>query len=52
VAFEEINIRETPGTIEELLKKGVTATPALLFDEEMIIGFDRIKVDAAIARMR
>ncbi|PYV15427.1 MAG: hypothetical protein DMG07_09800 [Acidobacteria bacterium] len=47
--FEEINIRETPGAIDELRRRGALATPTLLVGDRMIVGFDREEIDRAVA---
>ena len=47
--FEEINIRTTPGAVQELQRLGVMSTPAILIGEEILVGFDRARVDEAIA---
>ncbi|MBM3790389.1 MAG: glutaredoxin family protein [Acidobacteria bacterium] len=52
IAFEAINIRTDPGVIDELVARRVTATPALVFDDELIVGFDRERIDRAIEAMR
>lgn len=39
------NIREDPQALEELLKLGVRATPVTLIDGEMVVGFDRAKIE-------
>ncbi len=48
VSFEETNIREVPGAIEELLALGVMATPAMLIDGKVLVGFDPDEVDRAL----
>lgn len=39
------NIREDQQALEELLKLGVRATPVTLIDGEMVVGFDRPKLE-------
>lgn len=41
----EKNIREDQQALDELLKLGVRATPVTLIDGEMVIGFDRNKLE-------
>jgi glutaredoxin len=52
VSFEEINIRKNPEVIQDLIRRGVTATPALFFGDELVIGFDAHRIDLAIEEMR
>ena len=49
--FEEINIRQTPGAIDELRRLAVTATPALVIGEKLVIGFNREEIDKAVAAL-
>lgn len=39
------NIREDPQALEELGKLGVRATPVTVIDGEVIVGFDRGKIE-------
>jgi glutaredoxin 3 len=45
VQFIAKNIREDQQALEELLKLGVRATPVTLIDGEMVVGFDRQKLE-------
>jgi glutaredoxin 3 len=45
VRFIAKNIREDQQALEELLKLGVRATPVTLIDGEMVVGFDRQKLE-------
>lgn len=45
VPFEAKNIREDQQALEELLKLGVLATPVTIIDGEMVVGFDREKLE-------
>jgi hypothetical protein len=45
VQFVEKNIREDQQALEELLKLGVRATPVTVIDGEVIVGFDRGKIE-------
>jgi glutaredoxin len=45
VQFVEKNIREDQQALEELLKLGVRATPVTIIDGEMVVGFDRAKLE-------
>lgn len=52
VPFEEIDIRGTPGAIEELIKMGVMATPAMVAGRIILIGFNPEKIDRAVEEMQ
>ncbi len=43
--FGEKNIREDQQALEDLLKVGVRATPVTVIDGEVIVGFDRGKIE-------
>ncbi len=43
--FVEKNIREDQQALEDLLKVGVRATPVTVIDGEVIVGFDRGKIE-------
>lgn len=45
VAFIDKNVREDPAALEELQKLGYRATPVTLIDGEMVVGFDRGKLE-------
>jgi len=45
VAFIGKNIREDRQALEELLKLGVRATPVTVIDAEVVVGFDRGKIE-------
>ena len=49
--FEEINIRQTPAAIRTLQQLGVTATPALLIGDDVLVGFDPEGIDRALGRL-
>jgi len=49
VVFDEIDIRRVPGAIDDLIKLGVQASPALIVDGKIIVGFDPSAYDKAIA---
>ena len=52
VNFEEINIRTTPEAIDELVRLGVKATPALMIGDKVLVGFDPDEIDRAISGAR
>ena len=43
--FIEKNIREDQQALEELLKLGFRATPVTVVDGEVVVGFDRGKIE-------
>ncbi len=49
--YEEVNIRETVAAVRELQKLGVMATPALIIGDRLVVGFDRQKIDEAVAAL-
>ena len=47
--FVAKNIREDQQALDELLKLGVRATPVTLIDGEMIVGFDRNRLEQLLS---
>lgn len=45
MAFVDKNIREDPTALEELQQLGYRATPVTLIDGEVVVGFDRGKLE-------
>lgn len=45
MSYTAKNIREDQQALDELLKLGVRATPVTLIDGEMVVGFDRAKLE-------
>ena len=45
IAFTARNIREDREALEELLKLGYQATPVTVIDGEVVVGFDRGKLE-------
>ncbi len=43
--FVEKNIREDQQALEELLKLGFRATPITVVDGEVVVGFDRGRIE-------
>ena len=43
--FTDRNIRADPAALEELLKLGYRATPVTVIDGEVVVGFDRGKIE-------
>jgi hypothetical protein len=50
VPFTLRNIAEDPSALEELLALGIRATPVIRVGEEVIVGFDRGKLERLLAR--
>lgn len=49
VAYTEKNIEENRGYAEESVEKsGQTGIPVIDIDGEIIVGFDRVKIDATL----
>ena len=50
VEFEELDVRENPQALRELVQTyRSNATPTLVIDGEVIIGFDPARIDALLA---
>jgi len=45
VAFTDKNIREDKAAFEELQEMGYRATPVTVIDGEVVVGFDRGKLE-------
>jgi len=45
VLFTDKNIREDPAALAELQKLGYGATPVTIIDGEVVVGFDRGKLE-------
>lgn len=45
IPFTDKNIREDPNALAELQKLGYQATPVTLIDGEVVVGFDRGKLE-------
>ncbi len=43
--YTEKNIREDQQALAELIKLGVRATPVTLIDGEVVVGFDRDRIE-------
>jgi hypothetical protein len=50
VNFEKKDVMIDEEARDELLNLGVRSTPALVVDGEVLVGFDRAKVDALLQR--
>lgn len=51
ITFEEINITDHPEAIDEMIKKaqGAMASPTIIIGDEVIIGFNRQKIEQALS---
>ncbi|MDY3118424.1 MAG: glutaredoxin family protein [Peptoniphilus sp.] len=50
VEFQEKNVQTDANARDELISKGYTGVPVLVIGEEEIVGFDRARIDAALAK--
>jgi glutaredoxin len=48
VAYQDRDITRDPTALEELKKLGFMTTPVLQINGEVIVGFDQVKIDAAL----
>ena len=44
--FEEKNVSTDMAARKELISKGFMGVPVIMIDEEAIVGFDKVKIDA------
>jgi glutaredoxin 3 len=49
IEFTERNVAEDESALVELEQLGVLTTPVTLIDDEMVIGFDRQKLNALLS---
>lgn len=45
VEFTERNVHEDPNARKELMQKKIMGVPAIFIDDEIIVGFDKERVD-------
>jgi glutaredoxin len=50
VAFIEKNVSEDPQALEELFQLGSQGTPTILIDGDMVIGFNRARIDELLSK--
>ena len=50
IEFNEKNVQTDAATRDELISMGYTGVPVLVIGEEEIVGFDRARIDAALAK--
>ncbi|WP_432667655.1 glutaredoxin family protein [Wukongibacter baidiensis] len=43
--FEERNVQTDPGARKELVKRRIMGVPAIFVDDEVVVGFDKNKLD-------
>ncbi len=48
VEFTERNVQEDPSARKELMQKGIMAVPVVQIEEEMIVGFDKDKINSLL----
>lgn len=50
IEFNEKNVQTDAAARDELISMGYTGVPVLVIGEEEIVGFDRARIDAALAK--
>lgn len=45
IEFDERNVQTDPGARQELIKRKIMGVPAIFVDEEVIVGFDKNRLD-------
>ena len=50
VAFETRDVINDPTAMEELVETGVLTTPVTLIDGEVVVGFDRKRLEELLSR--
>lgn len=50
VTFTEKNVSEDPQALEELFQLGSQGTPTILINGEMVIGFNRARIDELLSK--
>jgi glutaredoxin 3 len=48
ITFDDRDIRSDPTALADLKKLGHMTTPVIQIDGAVIVGFDRVKIDAAL----
>jgi len=49
VDFQERNINEDPNARKELMKKKIMGVPAIFVEDEVIVGFDKNRLDQLLS---
>ena len=44
IVFEERDVSNDPAALDELQKRNLMTTPVTLIDDEVVVGFDRVKL--------
>jgi hypothetical protein len=52
VQFVERNVGRDPGAREELMEIGLTSLPVIIIGETRLAGFNPMKIDEALARLK
>lgn len=50
IPFTERNIAADPAALDELEKLGYMTTPVTVVDSQVVVGFDRAKLEALLGR--
>ena len=50
VAFETRDVINDPAAMEELVETGVLTTPVTIIDGEVVVGFDRKRLEELLSR--
>jgi glutaredoxin-like YruB-family protein len=49
IKFQEKNVQTNPEARKELIERKIMGVPAILVDEEMIVGFDKNRLDKLLS---
>ncbi len=49
ISFEERDVSKDPSALDELQKRGLMTTPVTLIGDEVVIGFDKRKLDSLLS---
>jgi len=49
VDFQERNINEDPNARKELMKKKIMGVPAIFVEDEVVVGFDKNRLDQLLS---
>lgn len=47
--FQERNINEDPNARKELMKKKIMGVPAIFVEDEVVVGFDKNRLDQLLS---
>ncbi len=48
ISFTERNVQQDPAARKELMQKGIMAVPVIQIDGEMVVGFDKGKIESLL----